>query len=77
MKCVIWDLGTSPYVDIAGARFIKKLYLELEDRGICLKIAEAHSGVRDMLRAEGIEHLLGHISRKTSVDDLVNESSVN
>jgi SulP family sulfate permease len=74
LRSVIWDLSTSPYVDIAGARFIKKLYGELGARGISLKIVEAHSEVRDMLRAEGIEHLLGHISRKTSVDDLVNES---
>jgi sulfate permease, SulP family len=75
LKFVIWDLGTSPYVDIAGARLIKKLYLELEAEGISLKIAEAHSGVRDILRSEGLEHLLGHISRKTSVDDLVNETA--
>jgi sulfate permease, SulP family len=74
VRSVIWDLSTSPHVDIAGARFIKKFYAELGARGISLKIAEAHSEVRDMLRAEGIEHLLGHISRKTSVDDLVNES---
>lgn len=73
LKTVIWDLGTSPYVDIAGARFIKKLYHELNQMGVTLKIAEAHSRVRDMLRSEEIEHLLGHISRKTSVDDLVNE----
>jgi high affinity sulfate transporter 1 len=75
LKSLIWDFGTSPYIDIAGARFIKKLYNELAARGISLKIVEAHSEVRDMLRAEGIEHLLGHISRKTSVDDLVNELS--
>jgi sulfate permease, SulP family len=74
LRTVIWDLGTSPHVDIAGAGFIKKLYIELNARGIALKITEAHSGVRDMLRSEGIEHLLGHISRKTSVDDLVRES---
>ena len=75
LRSVIWDLSTSPYVDIAGARFIKKLYHELNTKGIFLKIADAHSGVRDMLRSEGIEHLLGHLSRKTSVDDLVNESA--
>jgi hypothetical protein len=28
--------------------------------------------VRDILRAEEIDHLLGHISRKVSIDDLVN-----
>jgi SulP family sulfate permease len=73
LKTVIWDLGTSPYVDIAGARLIKKLYHELESMGVTLKIAEAHSRVREMLRSEGLEHLLGHISRKTSVDDIINE----
>lgn len=71
LKTVIWDLSTSPYVDIAGAMLIKKMYLDLNAMGITLKIAEAHSDVRDILRAEEIEHLLGHISRKVSVDDLV------
>ena len=72
LQCVIWDFSTSPYVDTAGAGLIKKLYLELQSRGIALKIADAHSEVRDMLRAEELEHLLGHISRKVSIDDLVN-----
>jgi sulfate permease, SulP family len=72
IRTVIWDLSTSPYVDIAGARLIKRLYIDLKSKGISLKIAEAHAGVRDMLRAEEIEHLTGHISRKVSVDDLVN-----
>lgn len=77
IKSLIWDLSTTPYIDIAGARFIKKLYLELLAKGITLRIAEARSGVRDMLRAEGMENLLGHISRKTSIDDLVNKSLEN
>jgi SulP family sulfate permease len=73
LTSVIWDLSTSPYVDSAGAKLIKKLYLELQAQGITLKIAESHADVRDMLRAEEIENLFGHISRKVSVDDLVNE----
>ena len=73
LKCVIFDLGTSPYVDISGARLIKKLYLDLQAMGISFKIAEAHAGVRDLLRTEDVEFLLGHISRKVTVDDLVNE----
>jgi MFS superfamily sulfate permease-like transporter len=72
LKCLIWDFSTSPYVDTAGAGLIKKLYQDLKQIGISLKIAEAHAGVRDILRAEEIEHLLGHISRKVSIDDLVN-----
>jgi MFS superfamily sulfate permease-like transporter len=73
LKTVIWDLSSSPYVDVAGARLIKRLYLDLQAKGISLKIAEAHADVRDILRLEEIEHLLGHISRKESVDGLVNE----
>ena len=72
LKCVIWDFSTSPYVDTAGADLIKKVYLDLKSMGIGLRIAEAHSQVRDILRAEEIDHLLGHISRKVSVDDFVN-----
>ncbi len=76
LKCVIWDFSTSPYVDTAGAGLIKKLYLDLKAKGISLKIAEAHAEVRDMLRAEGLEHLLGHISRKISIDDLVSSTKI-
>lgn len=72
LNCVIWDFSTSPYVDTAGAGLIKKLYLDLKAKGITFRIAEAHAGVRDILRAEEIDHLLGHISRKISIDDLVN-----
>ena len=72
LHTVIWDLSTSPYVDIAGAKLIKQLYLDLKAKGISLKLAEAHASVRDILRIEEIEHLYGHISRKISVDDLVN-----
>jgi sulfate permease, SulP family len=74
IQCVIWDFSTSPYVDIAGSRLIKKLYLDLNAKGISFKIAEAHASVRDILRAEEIEELMGHISRKISIDDLVKES---
>ena len=71
LKVVIFDLSTSAYVDSSGARLIKRLYLDLEARGITLKVAEAHSEVRDILRFEDIEHLLGHVSRKDSVHDII------
>jgi MFS superfamily sulfate permease-like transporter len=74
LHTVIWDLSTSPFVDREGARLIKRLTTDLSAKGISLKIAEAHAEVRDMLRSEGIEHLLGHISRKDSVEELVNEA---
>ncbi|MEI7981375.1 MAG: sulfate permease [Bacteroidota bacterium] len=71
IKTVICDLSTSPYVDRAGAAMLKRLYLELKAKGISFRIAEAHAQVRDMLRAEELEGLVGHISRKDSVDELV------
>lgn len=73
LKTVIMDLSSSPSVDMAGAKFIKRLYIELTEKGISFKIAEAYSNVRDTLRAEELEHLFGHISRKSSVSDLIDE----
>jgi high affinity sulfate transporter 1 len=71
LKAVILDLNSSPRIDISGARFLKQLFNDLEAKNISLKIAEARAEVRDNLRAEGLEMLLGHISRTVSVDDLV------
>lgn len=75
IKTVILDLNSSPHVDIAGARFLKQLFLDLKKKKIPLKIAEARSEVRDTLRSENLEDLLGHISRFVSVDDLVVEAT--
>ena len=76
LKVVVFDLSTSAYVDSSGARLVKKLYLDLEKRGISFKVADAHSEVRDILRFEDIEHLLGHVSRRDSVHDVVVNSLV-
>ena len=71
LKLVIFDLSTSAYIDSAGARLIKRLFLNLEARGIMFKVAEAHSEVRDVLRFEDIEHLLGHVSRRDSIHEII------
>jgi len=75
IKTVILDLNSSPHVDIAGARFLKQLFIDLKKKKMSLKIAEARSEVRDILRSENLEDLLGHISRFVSVDDLVVEAT--
>lgn len=71
LKVVIFDLGTSAIIDSSGARLIKRLFESLESRGIKFKVAEAHSEVRDILRLEDIEHLLGHVSRRDTLHDVV------
>lgn len=75
LRTVILDLNSSPRIDIAGARFLKNLFIDLQAKNITLKIAEARSDVRDSLRAENLEILFGHISRSVSVDDLVQHSA--
>jgi sulfate permease, SulP family len=47
------------------------LYLELKVRGISMRLAEAHSEVRDILRVEDVEHLFGHVGRRDSLHDIV------
>jgi high affinity sulfate transporter 1 len=71
LKVVIMDLSTSAYIDSSGAKFIKKLFMDLSELGISFRLAEAHSEVRDMLRTEDAEELFGHISRRDSLHDVV------
>lgn len=70
---VIFDLSTSPYVDSAGGRMLAGLEEELAVEGIRLRVAEAHAGVRDLLRAEGVERQLGGVSRLISIQDIIEE----
>jgi SulP family sulfate permease len=71
VKIVVLDLSTSAYMDSSGAKFIKSLYLELKVKGISMRLAEAHSEVRDILRVEDVEHLFGHVGRRDSLHDIV------
>lgn len=71
LKTVILDLSSSATIDSSGARLIKRLYTNLKAKGVEFKVAEARSGVRDILRFEEIEHLLGHISRRDTLHDEV------
>ncbi len=70
---VVWDLSTSPNVDRVGAQMIGRLYLELKARGIRLRLAETRAGVRDILRHEKIDKLIGRISRQVSLNDIVKD----
>ena len=74
VRLVVCDLSTSPYVDIAGARMLAALHADLAERGIELRIAEAHAAVRDILRAEGLEERVGRIDRRLSVSDVIEHS---
>ncbi len=71
LRLVVGDLSASPYVDLAGARMLEGLHEELAKRRIELRLVEARSGVRDLLRAEGLDEKVGRIDRFESVADVV------
>lgn len=72
-KLLILDLSSSPFVDVSGSKMLLQLSNELKLRGVTFKIVEALSQARDLLRAQGMEEIIGHISRKVSVNDVVLE----
>jgi sulfate permease, SulP family len=71
LRLVICDLSNSPYVDLAGARMLAHLHDELEAQHIELLVVEAHAAGRDILRAEGLEKLVGPIDRHISLADAI------
>jgi MFS superfamily sulfate permease-like transporter len=73
LKLVICDLSNSPYVDLAGARMLARLHDELEARKIEMLVVEAHGTQRDILRAEGLEKLVGPLQRTVLLADAVAE----
>ena len=73
VKLMILDMSASPYVDVAGSKMLLQLSKELNQRGITFRIVEALYGVRDLLRMQGMEEVTGHISRKMTIQDEVNE----
>jgi len=70
LHLVVWDLSTSPYVDIAGARVLSDMQRVLAARGVALRVVEAHSSVRDLIRKE-VGMRVGEVSRRISIDDAI------
>jgi high affinity sulfate transporter 1 len=73
LKLVILDLSPSSYTDVGGSKMLVQLSNELKKKEIKLKIVEALSSVRDILRKQGMEEVIGHISRRVFINDIVQE----
>lgn len=74
-RLVIFDLSTSANVDLAGARMFLSLQQKLEKQGITLRLVEARSSVRDMLRLEGVEDKTSRIDRFTTLADAIDDAT--
>jgi MFS superfamily sulfate permease-like transporter len=68
---VVYDLSNTPYVDVAGAKMLRRLHDELADRKIELRVVGAHSEVRDRLRFEKLQDWVGPINRHVSLGEAV------
>ncbi len=73
LELVIFDLSSSPQVDLAGVRMLGELHDRLAEQGIDLEPVEMHHAVRSLLRAEGMERCFGKISRKITCAGAVEE----
>jgi len=73
LNLLILDMSSANYVDVSGARFLLQLENELEKKGIGFRIVDALGKVRDILRAEGMEKEIGHISRKSTINEILAE----
>ena len=70
LRLVVWDLSTSPCVDIAGARLIAETQRELAARGVALRLVDAHAQVRELVR-KAVGPAVGEVSRRISIEDAV------
>jgi SulP family sulfate permease len=73
LRMIVFDLSSSPMVDLSGVRMLATLQAELQDRSVVLRLVGARASVRDLLRAEGLEGRVGHIDRRLSLADVVEE----
>jgi high affinity sulfate transporter 1 len=71
LRRVVYDLSNTPYVDVAGARMLKRLHDELAGENIELRVVGAHSGVRDRLRFAKLQDWVGPINRHVSLHEAV------
>ena len=73
LRMVVFDLSSSPMVDLSGVRMLATLQSDLQALDVVLRLVGARASVRDILRAEGLEGRVGHIDRRLSLADVIEE----
>lgn len=69
LRRVVFDLSNTPYVDVAGARMLRRLRDDLAGKGVELRVVGAHGEVRDRLRFEKLQEWVGPINRHASLHE--------
>jgi MFS superfamily sulfate permease-like transporter len=73
VKLIVLDLSAAPYVDVAGSKMLLNLTTDYHQQGVSIRIVQALSGVRDILRKQGVEEMTGHIGRDKTIAEAVHE----
>ena len=68
---IVLDFSAVPFIDIAGSSMLKRFLEQLKKDGATVRITGALSNVRDLLRKQNVEEYTGHISRQTSINEIV------
>jgi MFS superfamily sulfate permease-like transporter len=71
LQRVVFDLSSTPYVDVAGARMLRRLHDELATNNVGFRVVGAHSEVRDRMRYEKLQDWVGPINRHVSLGEAV------
>jgi anti-anti-sigma factor len=71
IRLIVWDLSSSPYLDVAGVRMLARLRSDLAAAGIGLRLVEPLPGARDILHTGGLEELVGHVGGKNALEDVI------
>ena len=75
LRLTVWDLSTSPYVDIAGVRLLGETQRALAAQGVAMRIVEGLAPVRELIRKE-IGMSVGEVSRRISIDDAIADAAM-
>ena len=73
VRLVVFDLSSSPHVDVTAALMLSGLQKELAAEGIAIRFVEARAEVRDLLRSSDTRARVGEVDRRISLDDVVRE----
>ncbi len=72
-ELVVLDLSAAPYIDIQSAHTLAGMAHDLSRIGVRVEVVEARAPVRDRFRAEGIDGVLGGVTRFRSVADAIED----
>ena len=76
VRLVVFDLSSSPHVDVTAALMLSGLQKELDAAGIAIRFVEARAEVRDLLRSSDTRARVGEVDRRISLDDVVREFEI-